>query len=107
MHQALLVCDILLETFKHVNEINWEDPSVMASVPTRAKLSVTRRSLAALAATCKTFYEPAMNELWADVDGLNPLLGCVTRLRPMIYCPPMVSAEYCTLFFIYSISPST
>lgn len=88
MHQALLVCDILLETFKHVNEINWEDPSVMPSVPTRAKLSV-RRSLAALAATCKTFYEPAMNELWADVDGLNPLLGCVTRLRPMIYCPPM------------------
>lgn len=101
MHQVLLVCDILLEIFKHVNDIDYQEYSNAMAPMTRAK------ALAALAATCKTFYEPAMNELWAGVDGLNPLLGCVTRLRPMIYCPPMVSAEYCTLFFIYSISPST
>jgi len=34
-----------------------------------------------------------MNELWADIDGLNPLLGCVTRLRPISYC-----AEVSALF---------
>ncbi|KAJ8584599.1 hypothetical protein M405DRAFT_746684, partial [Rhizopogon salebrosus TDB-379] len=34
--------------------------------------------LAALARTCKTFHDPAMNLLWAELDDLDPLLGCVT-----------------------------
>ncbi|KAG1869396.1 hypothetical protein DFJ58DRAFT_742471 [Suillus subalutaceus] len=82
MHQALLVCEILLEIFKHVNDIDWQNP-IMISYH---EVSLVRTSLAALARTCKTFYEPAMNELWAKISGLNPLLGCVTRLRPIIYC---------------------
>lgn len=82
MHRALLVCEILLEIFKHVNTIDWQNP-MMKSYD---KVSFVRTSLAALATTCRTFYEPAMNELWANIDGLDPLLGCVTRLHPIIYC---------------------
>ncbi|KAG2137871.1 uncharacterized protein EDB93DRAFT_754580 [Suillus bovinus] len=78
MHRALLIFEILLEIFKHVNAT--QDPIALflpkISAPTY---------LAALARTCKTFYEPAMNELWAEIYGLNPLLGCVTRLYPIIY----------------------
>ncbi|KAG2127687.1 hypothetical protein DEU56DRAFT_527069 [Suillus clintonianus] len=75
MHRALLVCEILLEICTHV-KVNQG----------RKNKSLVRTSLAALATTCKTFHEPAMNELWADIHGLIPLLGCVTRLRPIIYC---------------------
>lgn len=67
MHQALLVPEVLLEIFAHVNKTS------------------TQKSLAALAATCKVFYEPAMEMLWAKIDQLEPLLGCVTRLHPLIY----------------------
>jgi hypothetical protein len=39
-----------------------------------------------------------MDLLWADMPGLRPLLGCVTRLNPMIYDPKSkVSAEYCLI----------
>ncbi|KAG2065890.1 hypothetical protein BDR04DRAFT_1107806 [Suillus decipiens] len=81
MHRALLVCEILLEIFKHINTIDWQNP-MMKSYD---KVSFVRTSLAALATTCRTFYEPAMSELWANIDGLNPLLGCVIRLHPIIY----------------------
>jgi hypothetical protein len=45
------------------------------------------RTFAALARTCTAFHEPAMDLLWADMCnyGILPLLGCVTRLHPMIY----------------------
>ncbi|KAG1727224.1 hypothetical protein EDB19DRAFT_1750685 [Suillus lakei] len=67
MHRALLVPDILLEIFIL---FQWPSGSVFA----------------ALAKTRKTFYEPATNELWADILDLELLLGCsVTRLQPMIY----------------------
>ncbi|KAG2360491.1 hypothetical protein BDR07DRAFT_1412267 [Suillus spraguei] len=67
MHQALLVSEILWEILAHVNQIS------------------ARKSTAALAATSKAFYEPAMDSLWAEVYGLEPFLGCVTRLHPLIY----------------------
>ncbi|KAG1875941.1 hypothetical protein C8R48DRAFT_759391 [Suillus tomentosus] len=70
-HRALLVPDILLVIFEHVNH---------------EKISRwSRKSLAALASTCKAFHEPAMDLLWANMDGIEPLLGCVTRLHPIIY----------------------
>ncbi|KAG1884681.1 hypothetical protein F4604DRAFT_184234 [Suillus subluteus] len=75
MHQALLVFDVLLDIFAQVNKI----PS------TGKKTLSPRTSLASLAATCKAFHEPAMDLLWAEVDRLQPLLGCVTRLHPLIY----------------------
>lgn len=88
MHRALHICEILLEIFAHVNTTvrdrwSYHQPKFV------------RKSLAALAVTCKTFYEPAMNELWAVMFGLTLLLGCVTRLHPIIYCSDRkVSALY-------------
>lgn len=71
MHQALLVPEVLLHVFAGVKQI-WE--------PT-----LSQRSLTALATTCKAFYGPAMDLLWADMNSLLPLLGCVARLHPLIY----------------------
>ncbi|KAG1744567.1 uncharacterized protein EDB91DRAFT_191052 [Suillus paluster] len=84
MHQALLVTEILLDIFAHVNQI----PNPSSALEKSFKLA--RQSLAALAVTCKTFHEPAMDLLWANTDvhwvePLEPLLGCVPRLHPMIY----------------------
>lgn len=76
MHQALLVPEVILKIFAHVKQI--KDP-LYTSTP------LYRQCLAALATTCKTFYEPAMDFLWADMNSLLPPLGCVTRLHPMIY----------------------
>ncbi|KAG2049499.1 hypothetical protein BDR06DRAFT_1023865, partial [Suillus hirtellus] len=73
MHQALLIPEVLLEIFAHVNTI----PSIQTAP--------TQKLLAALARTCKIFHEPAMDLLWTEIHGLEPLLGCVTRLHPMIY----------------------
>ncbi|KAG1851815.1 hypothetical protein C8R48DRAFT_361086 [Suillus tomentosus] len=73
MHQALLVPEVLLEIFAYVNTI----PSTQTTS--------TQKLLAALARTCKIFYEPAMDLLWTEIHELEPLLGCVTRLYPLIY----------------------
>ncbi|KAG1781629.1 hypothetical protein EV702DRAFT_1275777 [Suillus placidus] len=75
MHQALLIPEVLLGIFAHVNEHT--DLVLTAN---------SRRSLASLAKTCNSFHEPAMDLLWANIDDLEKLLGCVTRLHPMIYC---------------------
>ena len=37
-------------------------------------------SLAAMARTCESLYEPAMDVLWGELDGLEPMLYCVTSL---------------------------
>lgn len=76
MHQALLYPEVLLDIFTHVNDIL--DPSY-------AEKLLARKSFAALATTCRAFHEPAMDSLWAEIDRLEPLLGCVTRLHPLIY----------------------
>ncbi|KAG1873177.1 hypothetical protein F4604DRAFT_777250 [Suillus subluteus] len=76
MHQALFVCEILLNIFSHVDQ--------SLSSPYCPK-SLARKSLAAHAITCKHFHELAMDFLWADLDVIVPLLGCVTRLNPIIY----------------------
>ncbi|KAG1897382.1 uncharacterized protein F5891DRAFT_536017 [Suillus fuscotomentosus] len=73
MHQALLVPEVLLEIFAYVKII----PST--------ETTPAQELLAALARTCKIFHEPAMDLLWAEIDGLEPLLGCVARLHPLIY----------------------
>ncbi|OAX37560.1 hypothetical protein K503DRAFT_866783 [Rhizopogon vinicolor AM-OR11-026] len=89
MHPTLLLVEVLLETFAYLK------PSGSAS-----EKSLSRRSLSALARTCKPFYEPAMDLLWEDMDdyGIIPLLGCVTRLYPLVY------AYGCKGFF-YSDDP--
>lgn len=77
MHQALLIPEVFLEIIAHVNQI--QNPS------STAEKALARKSIAALATTCKTFHEPAMDLLWSKVDQLEPLLGCVTRLHPLVY----------------------
>ncbi|KAG2125452.1 hypothetical protein DEU56DRAFT_825168 [Suillus clintonianus] len=78
MHRALFVSEVLLEIFINLNQLPTTEGWTQ---------SLTQRSLAALARTCKTFHEPAMDLLWANMPGLRPLLGCVTRLHSMIYDP--------------------
>ncbi|KAG1799300.1 uncharacterized protein HD556DRAFT_1534506 [Suillus plorans] len=73
MHQGLLIPEVLLEIFAYVNII----PST--------ETTSTQKLLAALARTCKIFHEPAMDLLWTEIHGLEPLLGCVARLHPLIY----------------------
>ncbi|KAG1806258.1 hypothetical protein EV424DRAFT_251994 [Suillus variegatus] len=72
MHQALLVPEVILEIFAYVNII----PSTQTS---------TQKLFAGLARTCKIFHEPAMDLLWVEIHELEPLLGCVARLHPLIY----------------------
>ncbi|KAG2150564.1 hypothetical protein DEU56DRAFT_35365 [Suillus clintonianus] len=75
MHQALLVSEVLSEIFAHVVE----------NLGPRS--ASKKASLRALAITCKAFHEPAMDLLWANLNGpgLTPLLGCVPRLHQLIY----------------------
>jgi hypothetical protein len=73
MHRALLISEILSEVFAHVNE------------DLGPRLAGKKPTLEALARTCKAFHEPAMDLLWADLDGITPLLGCVPRLNRLIY----------------------
>ncbi|KAG1748069.1 hypothetical protein EDB19DRAFT_239404 [Suillus lakei] len=84
MHPALLLFEVLLEIFSHLYQL----PGVSSGLPHSRwrpeALRVSRKSLAALARTCKTFHEPAMTLLWADLDGIIPLLGCVPRLYPFL-----------------------
>ncbi|KAG2082842.1 uncharacterized protein F5147DRAFT_783158 [Suillus discolor] len=80
MHRALLVSEILVQIL-----INLSKPpgsEIFGWSP-----SSTRKSLASLALTCTTFHELAMDFLWSNMHGLRPLLGCVTRLHPVIYDP--------------------
>jgi len=37
----------------------------------------SRPTLAALARTCRTFKEPALDLLWANITGFKPLLSCL------------------------------
>ncbi|KAG0696282.1 hypothetical protein DFH29DRAFT_211207 [Suillus ampliporus] len=51
-----------------------------------------------------------MDLLWADMNGILPFLGCVTRLHPMIYLSTQVSADesmqaQCS-FFSFICSPN-
>jgi hypothetical protein len=37
----------------------------------------SRATLAALARTCRTFEEPALDTLWRNIDGLKPIVSCM------------------------------
>ncbi|KAG1799286.1 uncharacterized protein HD556DRAFT_1525215 [Suillus plorans] len=91
MHQALLVPEVLLEIFTYVHtrpSTTRKLPQIYAHVNRKPFIQITS-TLAALARTCKIFHEPAMDLLWSEIHGLAPLLGCVTRLHPLIYCKGM------------------
>ncbi|KAG1807549.1 hypothetical protein EV424DRAFT_232878, partial [Suillus variegatus] len=56
-----------------------------ANIIPSTETTSAQKLLAALARTCKIFHEPAMDLLWTEIHGLEPLLGCVARLHPLIY----------------------
>ncbi|KAJ7051074.1 hypothetical protein C8F01DRAFT_671588 [Mycena amicta] len=63
MHHALCVAEIVLEIAQHA--------SGGAPVTPRA-----RKNLLAFAMTCRLFLDPALNELWRQLDSISPLLRC-------------------------------
>ncbi|KAG1884721.1 hypothetical protein F4604DRAFT_185587 [Suillus subluteus] len=81
MHQALLIPEVLLEIFVHVTETILKPFGPCGYIV----ILLYRESLAALATTCKAFYDPAMDLLWGEIE-IESLLGCVMRLHPLIYC---------------------
>jgi hypothetical protein len=96
MHQALLVPEVLLEIFAHVTEV-----ILKPFGPARFIVVVLyRESLAALATTCRAFHEPAMDLLWDEIE-IESLLGCVTRLHPLIYCSGRLVSTDQLISYIY------
>lgn len=85
MHQALCIL-VLQNIFAHL------DPWYSSG------------SLTALASTCKTFHEPAMYLLWADMGGIVHLLGCVMRLYPRIYSGRKVSTSHASIYYGWFIA---
>jgi hypothetical protein len=78
----MLVPEIILEIFCHVHHQVFNP---LAPSETTDEMQLAQKSMVALATTCRTFHEPAMDFLWTDLDGIEPLLGCVTRLHAVIY----------------------
>lgn len=62
MHVCLLPAEILLDIFAIIHE---DYNSV-----------ISHATLAALARTCRTFKEPALDTLWKHIDGFEPLILC-------------------------------
>ncbi|KAG1744544.1 uncharacterized protein EDB91DRAFT_189270 [Suillus paluster] len=95
MHRALFISEILLEIFRYLHPSSRGRPAcqISTSVPSWPGGGVFAdidqwvgwASLVALARTCKTFYEPAMDLIWANMVGIEPFLGCVARLHPMYF----------------------
>ena len=68
MHHILHIQEILLNIFGHCcpTELDW--------TPHRRRSTA---ALAALARTCRTFKEPALNVLWCELIDLTPLPRCL------------------------------
>ncbi|KAG2157608.1 uncharacterized protein EDB93DRAFT_1220626 [Suillus bovinus] len=60
------VCLLPTETLLHIFAIIHEDYNSL----------ISRAALAALARTCMTFKEPALDTLWKHIDGFEPLILC-------------------------------
>ncbi|KAN0090698.1 hypothetical protein V8E55_004264 [Tylopilus felleus] len=71
MHHALHVQEILLSIFGH-----WYPPEATHNLPEWRRYTT---DLAALARTCKTFKEPALDLLWSELVDLSPLARCVPK----------------------------
>jgi hypothetical protein len=62
MHISRLSTEILLDIFDTVIDDNFNGRK-------------SRATLAALARTCRTFKEPALDTLWKNIDGFEPLIS--------------------------------
>lgn len=63
MHRSLQIPEILSEILASISPESQKD----------------RASQAAMARTCKLFYEPAMNALWFKINSITPLLKCLPQ----------------------------
>lgn len=78
MHYCLLISEIILEVVDALT------PDAEERVhPNVQKFSAEKATLAAMARTCKAFYEPSMNALWKVVVSL----GCITQCLPLSVAP--------------------
>jgi hypothetical protein len=64
-----LPTEILLHIFTIIHEI--KNPRAWDSA------NINRATIAALARTCRTFKDPALDVLWKDINGFKPLLLCL------------------------------
>jgi hypothetical protein len=58
------ICLLPVETLFDIFATIYEDSS-----------RLSRTTIAALARTCRTFKEPALDVLWKDIDGFRPLIS--------------------------------
>ncbi|KAH7906112.1 hypothetical protein BJ138DRAFT_670798 [Hygrophoropsis aurantiaca] len=68
MHRALLIYDILRHIFEYF--AIYLDSSDDLQTP-------DHKLMAHLARTCRSFHEPAIDILWADLDSIHPLIQCL------------------------------
>ncbi|KAF8549986.1 hypothetical protein OG21DRAFT_1500086 [Imleria badia] len=69
MHHALEIQEIVSNIFDHFSDDNTAAPS-----------------LAALAITCRTFKEPALDVLWRTLDDLSALARCLPKTSRRLKC---------------------
>lgn len=76
MHDAFLISAVL----SHIVDCLADDGDtvpVQEALPDEDTEKAGRQALAALARTCRTFSELALNPLWRRLDTLQPLMLCV------------------------------
>lgn len=100
MHHALHIQEILLNIFGHCcpPEPHWT-----------AHRYHSTAVLAALARTCRTFKEPALDALWSELVDLTPLPQCVPeacgvsgKVRPPLFLRVDLCKYYLLLSAIHS-----
>ena len=55
----------------------WLNHDVFVLILEALDKSSRRQILAALARTCKAFYEPIMDDLWSILNDVSPLIKCM------------------------------
>lgn len=71
MHRALYVEEILRQIFAYFL------PQPVLSLSESLGEHFSRRDVIALARTCETFKEPALDILWEELPNLTPLVRCL------------------------------
>ncbi|KAF9225243.1 hypothetical protein BS17DRAFT_730527 [Gyrodon lividus] len=88
MHKALCVQEILSNIFDRVCT-DLDDPEWQPNL---------NPSLAALARTCRTFQEPAVDALWFQLDDLTPLLRCLPQDVWVLFATVQTSQQRTEVF---------
>ena len=87
MHRCLLISEILETIFSS----GYLSPDVSSSLLTswtpqyEAYFADRKSTLYALAMTCRTFKEPALDALWSILYSIEPLLRCVMLHEETVY----------------------